>query len=114
MKTTRRYGPILKMVLFLLAIGFSGSSFGGSPDEDLLKQAKKIFSPLPQVMVSEKNSITTEKVKLGKILFYESRISVDGTVSCVKCHPISLYGADGLKKSIGNNCNKCDGAAADF
>ena len=70
----------------------------------LFKQAKQIFSPLPQVMASEKNSITPEKVKLGKILFYESRISVDGTVSCIKCHPISLYGADGLKKSIGNNC----------
>ncbi len=104
MKTTRRYGPILKMVLFLLTMGFSGSSFGESVDEDLLKQAKQIFSPLPQVMVSEKNSITPEKVKLGKMLFYESRISIDGTVSCVKCHPISLYGADGLKKSIGNNC----------
>jgi cytochrome c peroxidase len=104
MKTIRRYESILKMVLFLLTVSFSSSSFGGSGEEDLLKQAKQFFSPLPQVMVSEKNSITPEKVKLGKTLFYESRISVDGTVSCIKCHPISLYGADGLKKSIGNHC----------
>jgi cytochrome c peroxidase len=104
MKTIRGYGSILKIVLFLLAVGFPGSSFADNTDEDLSKQAKQIFSPLPQVMVSEKNPITSEKVKLGKILFYESRISVDGTVSCIKCHPISLYGADGLKKSIGNNC----------
>lgn len=104
MKIIREYGSILKMALFLLTISFSGSSFGGSVDEDILKQAKQIFSPLPQVMVSEKNSITSEKVKLGKMLLYESRISIDGTVSCIKCHPISLYGADGLKKSIGNNC----------
>jgi cytochrome c peroxidase len=54
-------------------------------------------------MSSEKNPITAEKVSLGKILFYETRISVDGTVSCVRCHPMSLYAADGLKKSIGNN-----------
>jgi cytochrome c peroxidase len=104
MKTIRGYGFILKMALFLLTVGFSGSTFGSSVDEDLFIQAKQFFSPLPQVMVSEKNSITSEKVKLGKTLFYESRISVDGTVSCIKCHPISLYGADGLKKSIGNNC----------
>jgi len=70
----------------------------------LLKQAKQIFGPLPQVMLSEKNPITPEKVRLGKMLFYETRISVDGTVSCVRCHPIGLYAADGLKKSIGNNC----------
>jgi cytochrome c peroxidase len=55
-------------------------------------------------MVSEKNPITPEKLKLGKMLFYETRISVDGTVSCSRCHPICLYAADGLRKSIGNNC----------
>jgi len=55
-------------------------------------------------MTSEKNPITPEKVNLGKILFYETRISVDGTVSCARCHPFGLYAADGLKKSIGNNC----------
>ena len=104
MKIIGRYGSILKMALFLLAVGFSGSSFADNIDEGLFKQAKQIFSSLPQMMVSEKNSITSEKVKLGKTLFYESRISVDGTVSCVRCHPFSLYGADGLKKSIGNNC----------
>jgi cytochrome c peroxidase len=54
-------------------------------------------------MSSDKNPITPEKVKLGKILFYETRISVDGTVSCARCHPMSLYAADGLKKSIGNH-----------
>ena len=48
--------------------------------------------------------ITPEKVQLGKILFYETRISVDGTVSCARCHPMGLYAADGLRKSIGNNC----------
>jgi len=59
------------MVLFLLVVGFPGLSFGDREDEALFKQAKQIFSPLPQVMVSEKNSITTEKVKQGKIIFYE-------------------------------------------
>ena len=104
MKIIGRYESILKMALFFLAVGFSGLSFADNIDEGLFKQAKQIFSPLPQMMVSEKNPITPEKIKLGKTLFYESRISVDGTVSCIKCHPISLYGADGLKKSIGNNC----------
>jgi len=95
--------PILEMVLSLLIVCFAGSSLADN-GEDLLKQAKNIFGPLPQVMSSDKNPITSEKVKLGKILLYETRIFVDGTVSCVRCHPIGLYAADGLKKSIGNNC----------
>jgi cytochrome c peroxidase len=94
--------PILGMILSLLVVCFAGSSLADN-QEDLLKQAKNIFGPLPQVISSEKNPITPEKVKLGKILLYETRISVDGTVSCVRCHPIGLYAADGLKKSIGNN-----------
>jgi cytochrome c peroxidase len=96
--------PILRMILSFLIVCFAGSVLGNNGDEDLLKQAKQIFSPLPQVMFSEKNPITPEKIKLGKILFYETRISVDGTVSCARCHPIGLYAADGLRKSIGNNC----------
>jgi cytochrome c peroxidase len=69
----------------------------------LLSRAKQVFGSLPSVMPSERNPITPEKVALGKLLFYETRVSVDGTVSCVRCHPMSLYAADGLRKSIGNN-----------
>jgi cytochrome c peroxidase len=103
-KKKMKTGNGIKAVIVISILIFSGISSGSSGDEDLLKQAKSIFGPLPQVMTSEKNPITPEKVKLGKILFYETRISVDGTVSCARCHPISLYAADGLKKSIGNNC----------
>jgi cytochrome c peroxidase len=83
---------------------FSGLASAGAPEKDLLDQAKKVFSTLPKEMISEKNPITPEKVALGRMLFYETRISVDGTVSCARCHPMGLYAADDLRKSIGNNC----------
>jgi cytochrome c peroxidase len=94
----------IKVVFILLILSFTGLSLASDEDEALLNQAKQIFGPLPTAMVSEKNPITPEKVTLGKVLFYETRISIDGTVSCARCHPIGLYAADGLKKSIGNNC----------
>jgi len=103
-KIRRRGRDVLTTMIVVSLLSFTGLLFADSGDEDLLKQAKQIFGPLPQVMLSEKNPIPPEKVKLGKILFYETRISVDGTVSCARCHPIGLYAADGLKKSIGNNC----------
>jgi cytochrome c peroxidase len=71
------------MVLGPLIVCFAGPLLGDNGGEDLLKQAKNIFGPLPQVMSSDKNPTTPEKVKLGKILLYETRISVDGTISCV-------------------------------
>ncbi len=94
----------IKIISLISILFFAGMSLAGNGDDDLRKQADRIFGPLPTAMKSDKNAITPEKVRLGKILFYETRISVDGTVSCARCHPLGLYAADGLKKSIGNNC----------
>lgn len=77
-------------------------SFSFASDVELLEEARKYFYPLPELFPSDKNPLTSEKIKLGKMLFYEKRISIDGTTSCAKCHPLSLYGTDGLEKSRGN------------
>ena len=78
--------------------------FAQERNTDLLALAKQTFSVLPAQMASAQNPITPEKAALGKILFYEPRISVDGAVSCSKCHPMGLYATDALPKSIGNSC----------
>jgi cytochrome c peroxidase len=91
---------LIGVIISLLA---SAQPLFSAPDDDaLLGQAQQFFAPLPRQMLSEQNPLTPEKVALGKILFYETRISADGTVSCARCHPFSLSAADGLKKSIGN------------
>jgi cytochrome c peroxidase len=90
------------LTLVLLFLASDGPARQGRERDELAARANRVFGRLPLVMASEKNPVTPERVRLGKILFYETRISVDGTVSCSRCHPISLYGADGLKRSIGN------------
>jgi cytochrome c peroxidase len=70
-------------------------------DSDLRTRAAAIFKPLPKAMTSPDNVITPEKVALGRMLFFETRVSEDGTVSCARCHLPSLYGTDGLQKPIG-------------
>lgn len=93
----------MKKLFIALLSYFNLLTFSYASDVQLLKEARQYFSPLPEVFPSDENPITKEKVKLGKMLFYEPRISIDGATSCSKCHPITLYGADGLKKSQGNN-----------
>ena len=88
-------------ILFFLSV--HGPAWGTEADE-LVKRARQVLGVLPQVIVSERNPVTPAKVTLGKTLFYETRISIDGTVSCSKCHPFGLYAADGLRESIGNQC----------
>ena len=41
---------------------------------------------LPPVPVPEDNPITPEKIALGKLLYFDTRLSKDGTISCATCH----------------------------
>src|SRR5512136_338896 len=104
MKHMRSSLPIVIISICCTILYFTAPLFAAGPDDDLMNRAKAVFGPLPASMPSADNPITPEKVKLGHVLYGEPRISVDGTVSCVKCHPIGLYAADGLKKAVGNNC----------
>jgi cytochrome c peroxidase len=70
-------------------------------DTRLLKDAQGIFEPLPQEMATWKSPVTPERVELGRKLFFDPRISDDGTVSCARCHQPALYGTDGLAQSLG-------------
>ena len=93
------------LTLVFLSV-FTSALFAADADQDLVNRAKSIFGPLPASMPSPDNPITPEKVKLGNLLFWEPRISSDGAVSCVKCHPLGLFAADGLKKAVGNHCKE--------
>lgn len=47
------------------------------------------------------NLLTPEKVALGRQLFFDERLSGDGTRSCYSCHVCEKGLTDGLAKSIG-------------
>jgi len=69
--------------------------------DELLQQANDLFQLLPRDMATTEFPVTPERVRLGHMLFFDPRISVDGTGSCVRCHQPALYGTDGLPKSLG-------------
>ncbi len=55
------------------------------------------FSPVP---VPEQNPQTPEKIELGKKLFFDRRLSGDGTMSCATCHDPEHAYTDGLDLSL--------------
>ena len=65
------------------------------------KRRRVVFKPLPKDMATTEFPVTPDRVSLGRKLFFDPRISVDGTVSCMRCHQASLYATDGLAKSHG-------------
>jgi cytochrome c peroxidase len=53
---------------------------------DLHALAKRPPLGLPAVPVPEDNPLTREKIELGRKLFFDRRLSQNGTMSCAMCH----------------------------
>jgi len=65
---------------------------------------KKFFTPLPALPpIPADNPLTLEKVKLGKILYYDPRLSRSKLISCNTCHNLSIGGDDNQKTSLGDH-----------
>ncbi len=47
------------------------------------------LAPLPPVSAPPDNPITPKKVDLGRLLYFDPRMSADGIISCDSCHPAS-------------------------
>ncbi|NBZ89497.1 methanobactin export MATE transporter MbnM [Stagnihabitans tardus] len=52
--------------------------------------------------LQEENVPTAEKVALGRALFYDLRLSANGTQACASCHHQELAFTDGLARSTGS------------
>lgn len=59
------------------------------------------------VLVPEDNKMTRERVELGRRLYFDTRLSADGTVACATCHDVSRSFTDlrplaeGIRDQIG-------------
>jgi len=63
---------------------------------------RKVFGALPEAVGSQRNPITEAKAKLGRMLFYDARLSKNHDVSCNSCHDLAKYGVDGQPVSDGH------------
>jgi cytochrome c peroxidase len=61
------------------------------------------FSPLPRAPPVSDRPLTQAKIKLGRALFYEPKLSKNGDVACNSCHPLDRYGVEGTRLSRGSH-----------
>jgi cytochrome c peroxidase len=60
------------------------------------------FKALPSRFEDAKNPITAEKVELGRMLYFDTRLSKNQDVSCNSCHDLNTYGVDNKPTSTGH------------
>src|SRR5579864_6322475 len=89
---------VLLRVLVLIPVTYLLSASG---KVQVNAEALQLFAPLPAVMSSPDNPVTDVKVKLGRILYYDARLSAHQKISCNTCHPLDAYGAESKSVSTG-------------
>lgn len=95
---------ILRVVAFALLAVLVASSRAQSSDTELLEVARATFKPVPAGVPELKgNAATPARVDLGKMLFFEPRLSKSGVISCFTCHNLAMGGDDNLPISIGHS-----------
>ena len=70
---------------------------GAEIDPRVLRQ----FMPARTSIDRPEGPATDAQVALGRMLFFDPRLSRDGKISCNTCHQLDQYGVDGLKTSVG-------------
>lgn len=97
-------GAIMRIAifqLFLTVATFATPALAEPLDtRKLLADAQTSFQPLAPTPVA-KDSLQAVRAELGRRLFFESRVSMDGNVSCSHCHLPEKQATDGLPKAIG-------------
>lgn len=74
----------------------------GAPTADVNPRLLRRFQPLRSQIETPSNAITEAKTDLGRMLFFEPRLSKDQKTSCNTCHALANYGVDGLPTSVGH------------
>ena len=90
---------LLATCMFLFVGCQSHPETGGFQPEILpLPQQLATYEAMP---IPADNPITLEKVALGRQLFFDERMSGDGSRSCYSCHVCEKGLTDGLSKAVG-------------
>lgn len=91
----------MKKILFLTAVLIAVTTVSAKAKEDY----RDHFEALPKVALNPENRLWDERVELGKMLFFDPRLSKSGTLSCNSCHNLATGGADNTPTSIGHGWN---------
>lgn len=91
----------LSIVASFLAVLATGYALAADNPRD---QAKGLFEAIPQTPPALAGEpATPEKLALGKMLYFDPRLSESRDLSCAACHNLSMGGVDGGLLSGGHN-----------
>lgn len=99
-----RYSLIRRCFTFVfLAVLSESNASLLEPADSPVPQVVTLPLGLPPIHWPEDNLYDPKKAELGRLLYFDKRLSSDGTISCASCHAVNRGFADGRPLSIGIN-----------
>jgi cytochrome c peroxidase len=96
--------PMRFPILVVALLTFVGAGLAASETSQAPEQSEfhwELPKGFPKPKIPADNPITEAKVRLGRYLFYDRRMSVNGTESCATCHRQELAFTDGKAQAVG-------------
>jgi len=100
-----RHGITLGGLALVLLTGLAGCAPTSEPETEVW-EVKVPLGLSPDLQVPPVNPMTREKVELGRVLYYDERLSIAGDVSCATCHDPELGFGDAAPVSTGHEGQK--------
>ncbi|MDH5763928.1 MAG: cytochrome-c peroxidase [Nitrospinota bacterium] len=93
--------------LFLFACSGEKKDQSAEPQKEpasvakVAKEESHKYEPLPEGVFPQGNPWSQDKEDLGKLLYFDPRLSGDNSISCATCHHPDKGWGDGLPRAIG-------------
>jgi len=91
------------IMLFAMIILFAAAACVQAGDE---QDDDSFYEPVPEMTYPDDNPWSKEKEELGKMLYFDPRLSGSDWISCATCHHPGLGWSDGLPTPIGHDFNR--------
>jgi cytochrome c peroxidase len=96
-----------KMIIIGLGLHMTILMSGFCAADELMTRAQMLFKPIPREAPPLKdNVLSPEKIDLGRMLYFDPRLSASGLISCNTCHNVGLAGADLQETAVGHGWQK--------
>jgi len=108
MTRTRTFAWLMALIFAAGLAACSSQPAPAPPAPTVDKDQLAVFAPLPASVPPESGALNADAVTLGRMLYYEPRLSKSQTISCNTCHDLANYGVDGEPTSDGHKGQKGD------
>ncbi|MEZ5559721.1 MAG: cytochrome-c peroxidase [Pseudomonadales bacterium] len=95
---------IIRIVALSCSLGAAAVAVPAGAADALMTTAQQLFKPIPEQPPAVAGiDSTPARVTLGRMLYFEPRLSESHAISCNSCHMVGLGGVDLQETSIGHH-----------